>query len=239
MNKALLEKMEKWHTVCTLKGIDIEEESYEIQEVMSLIDTLEGYIKDNEKFYQAAISLRQAGLTMDDFSEYEIYLTDQWKKREQDRIEKVELEDTNLKALREKFKFAEAVNDPGQKQVSFYNTKVTLKNGITVSIEVDPRSKYHNNWSVRYSWYDKGLGKTQSVQWNPRKSSLKPPKWFPEHWQTYTINDSRHLAYYVAWKLTHGRAKDMGRVPQHTKLTATMNSVEDVKQLSAKVKAHA
>lgn len=238
MNKNLLDKMEKWHSICLLKGVDIESESYDIREVMELIDTLEGYIQDNPKFYQAAMSLRQMSLTLDDLDNYEELLSDRWREQEKNRRAINEVNNAVLKELKFKYKFAES-NDDITVRFDEYTTEVVLKNGITVKIKVNEYLGWRHNWNVQYSWVDPGTDNKQCSVWTPRGSSVKSPKWFPDHWKTGMIHDARHMAYYVAWKLTHGRAKDMGRVPVHTKHTATVESVDDIKNITAKVKTHA
>lgn len=230
MNKATLKKLEKWHSICALKGVDIEDESYSIHEVLDTIDQLDEYIRNNEKFYQAAISLRQMGLTTDDLDNYEEHLTEQYRQREKQNCINAETNNSSLREIREKYKFKDPESNYNVSKTDF-STSVTLKNGIVVKIEVEDISYYHHTWKIEYKWYDKGLELWKTCYWSPRKSSIKSPKWFPEHWKSYEIKDARHMAYYVAWKLVNGRAGSMGMVPSHTKRTASMTAVDDVKNV--------
>jgi hypothetical protein len=230
MNKTTLEKLEKWHSLCALKGVDIEDESYSIHEVLDTIDQLDEYIRNNEKFYQVAISLKQMGLTADNLTGYEEHLSEQWHQREKQRRVDDETNNSSLREIREKYKFKDPETNYNVSKTDF-NTSVTLKNGIVVKIEVEDISHYHHTWKIEYKWYDKGLDTWKISYWSPRKSSIKSPKWFPDHWKTNEISDARHMAYYVAWKLVNGRASSMGMVPLHTKRTTSMTAVDDVKNI--------
>jgi hypothetical protein len=230
MNKTTLEKLEKWHSICALKGIDIEDESYSIHEVLDTIDQLDEYIRNNEKFYQVAISLKQMGLTADDLTGYEEHLSEQRYQRENQRRVDDETNNSSLREIREKYKFKDSESNYDCSKTDF-NTSVTLKNGILVKIEVEDISQWHRTWKIEYKWYDKGIDTWKICYWSPRKSTIKSPKWFPEHWKSYEIRDARHMAYYVAWKLVNGRAGSMGMVPSHTKRTASMAAVDDVKNV--------
>jgi hypothetical protein len=230
MNKTTLEKLEKWHSLCALKGVNIEDESYSILEVLDTIDQLDEYIRNNEKFYQAAIGLKQMGLTSDDFNDYEEHLSEQWRQRETQRQIDAETNNSSLREIREKYKFKDPESNYNVSKTDF-STSVILKNGIVVRIEVEDISHYHHTWKIEYRWYDKGLDTWKTCYWSPRKTSIKSPKWFPGHWNKYEIKDARHMAYYVAWKLVNGRAGSMGVVPSHTKRTASMAAVDDVKNV--------
>jgi hypothetical protein len=230
MDKATLEKMEKWHSICALKDVDIDDESYSIHEVLNTIDQLEEYIRNNEKFYQVAISLRQMGLTVDDLDSYEEHLSEQWRQREKQRRHNDETNNSSLCEIREKYKFKDKESNYDS-SITDFNTSVKLKNGITVKIEVEDISHYHHAWRIEYSWHDDGLDTWKRCHWSPRKSSIKSPKWFPDHWKSNEIKDARHMAYYVAWKLINGRASTMGMVPSHSKRTSSMTAVDDVKNV--------
>jgi hypothetical protein len=230
MNKTTLEKLEKWHSICALKGVNVEDESYSIREVLDTVDQLEEYIRNNEKFYQAAISLKQMELTIDDFEDYENHLSDQWHQREKQRRVGDETNNSSLREIREKYKFKDNESNYNCSKTDF-NTSITLKNGIDVKIEVEDISNYHSTWKIAYKWHDKGLNTRKVSYWSPRKVSIKSPKWFPDHWKTNEIGDARHMAYYVAWKLLNGRASSMGMVPSHSKRTSAMTAVDDVKKI--------
>jgi len=232
MNKTTLEKLEKWHSLCALKGVDIEDESYSIHEVLDTIDQLDEYIRNNEKFYQVAISLRQMGLTTDDLDSYEEHLNEQCRQREQKNHIDAETNNSSLREIREKYKFKDPASNYNVSKSDF-TTSVKLKNGIDVKIDVEDISSHHYAWKIEYSWHDNGLDVWKTCYWSPRKTAIKSPKWFPDHWNKYKIKDARHMAYYVAWKLVNGRAGSMGMIPSHTKRTTSMTAVEDVKNVIA------
>lgn len=230
MNKNTLDKFEKWHSICALKGVDIEDESYSIHEVLDAIDQLEEFIRNNEKYYQVAIGLKQMGLTADDLNDYEEHLSEQWRQRDKQRRIDDETNNSSLREIREKYKFRDNESKYDSAMTDF-NTSVTLKNGIVVKIEVEDISQWHHTWKIEYKWYDKGLNTWKICYWSPRKTSIKSPKWFPDHWKSNEIKDARHMAYYVAWKLVNGRASSMGMIPSHTKRTTSMAAVDDVKNV--------
>jgi hypothetical protein len=217
-------QLEKWHSLCTLKGIDVVEEQYSINEINELLDHLETHIQDNEPCYRAAIEARRMKLTNCDLDNYYDYLEQKEAEREEARRKSVEDNNPILKKLRTENNFI--------KYGSSTHSIDLLKNKEKISVQIKINEISNNRWLVEYSWRDRGLNMMRSVVWKPNQASIKCPPWFPDHWKSQQIFKEEHMAAYVAYKLISGRARDMGIVPGHTKVSFEITAIEDLKELA-------
>jgi hypothetical protein len=232
MSKKRLSKLEKWHTFCTLKGIDIGEEFYSILQITELIDRLEAEITENNHYYQAALECRRMQIDREEINWYRDHLETKFQEKEQARLEQLELENPILKSLFEKndLKFTRESDKISECNLNLIKGKETIS--VRLAVVKDDNWRFQDRWTVSYSWFDQNLSETRKVSWNPRMSSIKVPSWFPDHWKhRKNISQVDHMCFFVAWRLVTGKASHMGGNPHHCKQTTSLKCIEDIKNL--------
>lgn len=226
-----LDKMQKWHTFCLLKGIDVEENFYSILSVMELIDKLQTEIESNKMFYDAAIECRRMSIDRKQLERYKNHLEELYEKKQQQIRRENEEKNPVLVRLKQQhdFKF---INDRNDSEYCTANFNIT-KNKENLAIHVDVKKTGNwfsdSKWMITYSWFDHGIFEDKKIIWNPRVSSLKYPEWFPQHWKTEKhISEAKMVALLVAWKIINGKARHMGGNPQLTSMSHSLRAVEDI-----------
>lgn len=234
MSKQILEKMQKWHTFCSLKGINIEENFYSIIHIMELIDQLQSEIEDNNSFYQAALESRRMQINRNNIEWYREHLNEVYQEKEYARQEQDEINNLVLKSLRDNNEFKFSVEQSDKVKSSIVLSKANESLSINISVIKNTHWRYADRWEISYSWFDKGISKTQIIKWEPKISSLKCPGWFPDHWKTSkNISETDHVAFFVAWKLVNGKGKQMGGTPRHTKASRELEPIKDLIEMIA------
>lgn len=232
MTTALLNKMQKWHSFCALKGINVDEDFYSILEITELIDRLQSEIENNEFYYQAALECRRMQISRDQIDWYRDHLEKIYQEKEEARKEQEEEDNPTLKILQERneFKFVRHDDHNSKCELTLFKGKEKLS--VTLLVEKETSWRYSDRWKISYSWYDRGLSQTRNIKWNPRTSSVKCPSWFPAHWKkSENISCSDHMAFFVAWKLVNNKAGYMGGNPSNTKVSTSMKPIEDIVRL--------
>lgn len=228
---ARLKLLEKWHSLCLLKGVDIVDHQYSMIYVNEIIDQLENLRRDDESVYRATLDGRRMGITALDVEWY-MKLLDQ---REQEKLQAKHQqdEDTNpiVVRLREQNQVKELDRDQDRDHAAISMIYHPGRDQIRLSVEVERKYTWRHDperWLVKYRWRDPSHARDTEILWNPRCSAIPCPNWFPEHWRGRKISQPRHMAYYVAWKFATGKGRSMGVTPKLGRASAGVQAVEDL-----------
>lgn len=227
---ARLKKIEKWHSLCLLKGIDIVDHRYSLVEINEVIDQLENFIENDGKLYKATVDSRRMGITINDINWYMEELDRREQDLELERRKKLEEENPTMVALRQKNQLKEINRNRHDRVAALQMMYQSGRDEIPLTIEVNTVDNYREQprWAVKYSWFDPVACERHEVLWNPRHSDINCPAWFPQHWQTNKIETTLHMAYYVAWKFATGKARTMGIVPKNNRPRSSLKALEDL-----------
>lgn len=228
---ARLKKIEKWHNLCVLKGIDIVDHQHSMIYISEIIDQLENIRRSDESLYRVTIDSRRMGITAEDVEWYMNILEKREEEKRQAKQRQDEDENSILVSLRERNHLKELDRDQDRDIATISMIYHSGRDQIPLTVNVELFSTWRRDpdrWRVKYSWRDLNVTKDSEIIWNPRCSDINSPSWFPEHWRSKKIKKARHMAYYVAWKFATGKARTMGVTPKYTRAGATVEVLEDL-----------